>query len=53
MEIVIIDSGYESYQFEKELFEGNGYTLKIYPGYSGESGEKKKFSADAAGILGG
>ena len=51
MEIVIIDSGYESYQFEKELFEGNGYTLKIYPGYSGEPGEKKKFCADATGIL--
>jgi D-3-phosphoglycerate dehydrogenase / 2-oxoglutarate reductase len=51
MEIVILDSGYKSYAFEEELFEGNGYSLKIYPAYKGDPAEKKRFAENAAGIL--
>lgn len=51
MEIVIIDSGYKSYAFEKEIFEGNGFNLKIHPTYKGDPAEKKEFAKNADGIL--
>jgi len=51
MKIVILDSGYKSYAFEKELFEGKGFELKIYPTYEGEKAEKVEFAKDAHGIL--
>jgi D-3-phosphoglycerate dehydrogenase / 2-oxoglutarate reductase len=51
MKIVILDSGYKSYQFEKELFEENGFELKIHPTYKGEKAEKVQFAKDADGIL--
>ena len=47
MEVVILDSGYKSYDFEKELFEKNGFRLKIHPTYQGEMAEKKKFAENA------
>lgn len=51
MEVVILDSGYESYAFEKELFEKNGFSLKIYPTYKGDPTEKMNFAKTADGIL--
>ncbi len=51
MNIVILDSGYKSYAFEKELFEGNGFELKIHPTYEGEKAEKMEFAKNAHGIL--
>ena len=51
MKVVILDSGYKSYAFEKELFEGNGFQLKIHPLYKGEKEEKMEFAKDADGIL--
>jgi len=51
MEIVILDSGYKSYAFEKELFEKNGFHIKIYPTYKGVPFEKREFAKNADGIL--
>jgi D-3-phosphoglycerate dehydrogenase / 2-oxoglutarate reductase len=51
MEIVILDSGYKSYDFEKEVFERNGFTLRIYPTYSGIKADKGEFAKNAVGIL--
>jgi D-3-phosphoglycerate dehydrogenase / 2-oxoglutarate reductase len=51
MEIVILDSGYKSYDFEKELSEKNGFRLKIYPGFKGDPSEKRDFAKNADGIL--
>ena len=51
MNIVILDSGYKSYAFEKELFEGYGFQLKIHPLFKGETTEKINFAKDADGIL--
>ena len=51
MEIVILDSGYKSYDFEKELFEKNGFRLKIHPDFKGDPSEKKEFAKNADGIL--
>lgn len=51
MKVVILDSGYKSYDFEKELFGGNGFELKIHPTYEGEKAEKMEFAKEADGIL--
>ncbi|HRC90221.1 MAG TPA: NAD(P)-dependent oxidoreductase [Bacteroidales bacterium] len=51
MEIAIIDSGYDSYIFERELFEKHGFKVKIYPFYAGDPKEKQNFAKDADGIL--
>ena len=51
MNIIILDSGYKSYTFEKELFEGNGFNLKIHPLYKGERIEKIEFAKEAHGLL--
>jgi phosphoglycerate dehydrogenase-like enzyme len=51
MEIVIPDSGYKSYDFEKELFAQIGFSLKIHPTYQGDKAEKKNFANNADGIL--
>jgi D-3-phosphoglycerate dehydrogenase / 2-oxoglutarate reductase len=51
MNIVILDSGYKSYAFEKSLFEGSGFTIKIHPLYKGEKAEKMEFAHKAHGIL--
>src|SRR5210317_2154895 len=51
MNVVILDSGYKSYAFEKELFEDSGFKLKIHPSYKGEKVEKMEFAKDAHGIL--
>lgn len=51
MKIVILDSGYTSYAFEKELFESNGFELKIHPTYEGQKAEKIEFAKEADGIL--
>lgn len=51
MEIVILDSGYKSYEFERELFEKNGFTLKIFPTYEGDQASKNEFAGNADGIL--
>ncbi|MGE5406622.1 MAG: C-terminal binding protein [Methanosarcina sp.] len=51
MEVVIIDSGYKSYDFEKQLFEKNGIGLKVFPSYDGLKQDKMEFARDADGIL--
>ena len=51
MEIVIIDSGYKSYDFEKELFQKHGFQLKIYPLYKGDRNQKMQFAQNAVGLL--
>lgn len=51
MNVVILDSGYKSYDFEKSLFEGSEFTLKIHPLYKGDKTEKMAFAREAHGIL--
>ena len=51
MEIVIIDSGYKTYDFEKKIFEQAGFNLKIHPSYKGDPLEKREFAKNADGIL--
>lgn len=51
MEIVILDSGYKSYDFEKSLFEKHGISVKIHPLYKGDPIEKLEFAKEADGLL--
>lgn len=51
MEIVILDSGYKSYDYEKKLFEDHGFQLKIHPHFKGNKQEKMEFAKNADGIL--
>jgi D-3-phosphoglycerate dehydrogenase / 2-oxoglutarate reductase len=51
MNIVILDSGYKTYEFEKSLFEDCGFNLKIHPSFKGDKAEKKAFAREAHGIL--
>ncbi len=51
MNVIILDSGYKSYDFEKSLFEGDGFHLKIHPSYKGDRQEKMAFAREAHGIL--
>lgn len=51
MEIVILDSGYKTYDFERDLFGENGFSLKIHSDFKGNSFEKREFAKNADGIL--
>src|SRR5690554_896077 len=51
MEIVILDSGYKSYDFERALFEQQSFILKIYPAYTGSITDKIDFAKGADGLL--
>ena len=49
--VAIIDSGYESYEYEKELFGGMGYDLEIFQGDRTDIPAKRELARKAAGIL--
>lgn len=49
--IVILDTGYESYAFERELFPSHGFELSIYNGPARDREQKYKFASEAVGIL--
>lgn len=49
--VAIIDTGYKSYDYEKELFGGMGYELKIFPGERADVTGKQALARQAEGIL--
>ena len=49
--IGILDLGYKSYDFEKTLFNKNGYNLKFYEADFDDLESKKKFAAQCDGLL--
>lgn len=51
MNIVILDSGYDSYDFEKSIFTEGDFNLKIHPSYKGDKAGKIDFAREAHGIL--
>ena len=51
MKIVILDSGYKSYEYEIALFEKHGFSIKIHPLYKGDPIEKVEFAKEADGLL--
>ena len=49
--VAIIDTGYRSYEYEKELFAGMGYELQIFQGERVDIPAKKELAMKAEGIL--
>lgn len=49
--IAILDTGYESYAYEKKLFSDKGYDLSIYKGQLRNRDLKYRLAIDAQGIL--
>jgi D-3-phosphoglycerate dehydrogenase len=49
--IVVIDSGYDSFAYEEDLFWEAGYEFEIFPGERHDRKGKKEFAQDAVGVL--
>jgi D-3-phosphoglycerate dehydrogenase len=49
--IKVLDTGYDSFAYEQNLFESNGFTFEIFPGEKGDVNGKINFAADAEGLL--
>lgn len=51
MKVAILDTGYKSYAYEKDLLGKHGYTLQIFEGNKVDSASKAAFAEDAVGIF--
>ena len=49
--VAIIDTGYKTYDYEKELFAGMGYELQIFEGERVDVPAKRELAKKAEGIL--
>ncbi len=49
--IKVLDTGYDSFDYERQLFESNGYSLEIFSGEKGDINGKIAFASDADGLL--
>lgn len=49
--IKVLDTGYDSYAYEEQLFRSNGYEFEIWTGDTGDGAGKAAFASDAAGLL--
>ncbi|MBN2410212.1 hypothetical protein JXQ31_00885 [candidate division KSB1 bacterium] len=49
--VAILDTGYDSYDYEQELFTDAGYRLEIFPGKRHDREGKKLFARDAVGLF--
>lgn len=49
--VKLLDTGFDSFAYEKQLFESNGFTFEVWPGEKGDVAGKMNFAADAEGLL--
>lgn len=49
--VKLLDTGFDSFDYEEKLFKSHGYDFEIWPGEHGDVDGKIKFAADAEGIL--
>ncbi len=49
--IKVLDTGYDSFTYEEQLFKSNGYEFEIWSGEKGDLEGKKAFASDADGLL--
>ena len=49
--IAVIDTGYESYDYEREMFQDHGYRLMVYDGPTKDRKLQLDFARKASGIL--
>lgn len=49
--IKVLDTGYDSFEYEEQLFRSHGYEFEIWPGEKGDVAGKISFASDADGLL--
>lgn len=49
--IKVLDTGYDSFEYEEQLFRSHGYEFEIWPGEKGDIAGKTEFASDAEGLL--
>ncbi len=49
--VAILDTGYESYEYEQKLLTEAGYTLEIFSGARHDRAGKKQFAREAVGLF--
>jgi D-3-phosphoglycerate dehydrogenase len=49
--IKVLDTGYDSFAYEEQLFRNHGFEFEVWPGEKGDVEGKKAFARDAAGLL--
>lgn len=49
--VVVIDTGYKSYELEQRLMEETGYVFEVFPGARDDYKGKRIFAADACGLF--
>jgi len=49
--IKVLDTGYDSFTYEEQLFRNHGFEFEVWTGEKGDIGGKKAFAMDADGIL--
>ncbi len=50
-QVAILDTGYESYEYEQDLFAQHGFELIIYKGEARNKQAKYEFAREASGLL--
>jgi D-3-phosphoglycerate dehydrogenase len=51
LKIAVLDTGYDSFAYEENLFKEQGYEFKIFPGLKSDIEGKIDFAKDAVGLL--
>ena len=49
--VVVIDTGYDSFEYEEKLLSNAGYDIEIFPGDRHDRIGKIQFSKDAVGMF--
>ena len=49
--VVVLDTGYDSYEYERKLLTQAGYSFEIFPGARHDRAGKLEFARDAVGIF--
>jgi D-3-phosphoglycerate dehydrogenase len=49
--IKVLDTGYDSFDYEAKLLKSHGYEFEIWPGDKGDVAGKRTFASDADGLL--
>lgn len=49
--VKVLDTGYDSFEYEQNLLESHGFEFEVFPGDKGDVEGKIKFAADAIGLL--
>lgn len=49
--IKVLDTGYDSFDYEAQLFKSQGYEFEIWSGDKGDIAGKRDFASDAEGLL--